>query len=192
MLDWVQAMKIYTKTGDTGDTGLLGGGRVRKDDLRIEAYGTIDELNSALGVAFALEEAFEVLPYPFWKTVRSDLFRLGTELATPPTVRATIEFVEAGDIKVLEEEIDRMETHLEPLKNFILPGGSELAARLHVARTTCRRAERMAVHLNAHSAIRVECIQYLNRLSDLLFVAARFANESLDYDDVPWIPERKR
>jgi cob(I)alamin adenosyltransferase len=174
-------VKIYTRTGDTGETSLFGGARVRKDDARIEAYGTIDELNSVLGVvraswASSLDGQFHA--------IQSDLFDIGAHLASPGTSR----FAGPPSERVtsLEHDIDAMESELAPLKTFILPGGTLAAAQLHVARTVCRRAERLVVSLNDDDDATKASITYLNRLSDFLFVAARFANHKSGMADVPW------
>ncbi len=187
-------MKIYTKAGDAGETGLYGGARVPKDDARVEAYGTVDELNCALGVVRAAlkgDEDYALL----LACLQSELFDLGAELATPParldtTLGQRVPLVTDQRVAALEREIDRLETALEPLKTFILPGGTPAAAALHVARAVCRRAERRAVTL-AHSdagTVRPEALRYLNRLSDLLFVLARYANHGAGVPDVPWHP----
>ena len=170
-------MKIYTKTGDAGETSLFGGARVPKDDSRIEAYGTIDELNSFLGVARASWPASPIDQH--FDRIQSDLFDIGAHLASPGTSRFA--GVDPEHVVELERAIDAMESELEPLRNFILPGGSAPAAHLHVARTVCRRAERLVVALHDESSI-----VYLNRLSDFLFVAARFANRKHGVADVPW------
>jgi cob(I)alamin adenosyltransferase len=179
-------MKIYTKTGDRGDTGLFGGPRVSKDAPRIEAYGTVDELNSVLGVARSsgLDEAIGDL----LQRIQNDLFALGAQLATPDPATHQTALVGARQIAALEEAIDHFETGLEPLRQFILPGGHPAAAQLHLARTVCRRAERRVVTLVRESAepIATEVVIYLNRLSDLLFVLARAVNHSAGRDDVPW------
>lgn len=175
-------MKIYTRTGDQGQTSLFGGARVAKNDARIEAYGTIDELNSFIGVARTTP-----IPADTDKTldqVQHDLFEIGAHLASPGTSR--FPGVETARIEDLERAIDTMERELAPLKNFILPGGSSGAAQLHVARTVCRRAERLVVALGDDTDATRSTIAYLNRLSDYLFVAARFANLRADVDDVPW------
>ena len=172
-------MKIYTKTGDRGDTSLVGGARVRKDHPRIAAYGTVDELNSHIGVvraAWSRGPIDEVLA-----VVQRDLFEIGAQLASDG---ARFSGVGPDRIADLEREIDRMEEQLTQLTTFILPGGSLAAAHLHVARTVCRRAERLVIALaneESHSTV-----AYLNRLSDYLFVAARFANLKAGVTDVPW------
>jgi cob(I)alamin adenosyltransferase len=171
-------MKIYTKTGDEGETSLLTGARVAKNDSRIDAYGTIDELNSHLGVARA---AWPESPIdPILAAVQDDLFDLGAHLAAAGDSR--FPGVHPDRVTALEEAIDAMESELQPLRNFILPGGSVAAAQLHVCRTVCRRAERLAVAI--HEA--QDGIRYLNRLSDYLFVAARYTNQRLGVADVIW------
>ena len=175
-------MKIYTRTGDHGQTSLFGGTRVAKSDARIEAYGTIDELSSFLGVARAA--ALPSFVDDEVHQVQIDLFEIGAHLASPGTSR--FPGVEATRIEALERAIDGMESEIEPLKNFILPAGVSGAAHLHVARTVCRRAERLVVALEDFSPATISTIAYLNRLSDYLFVAARFANHKAGVADVPW------
>lgn len=175
-------MKIYTRTGDAGQTSLFGGTRVPKNDARIEAYGTIDELNSHLGVARA---SWPSSPLDAGlHEAQNDLFEIGAHLASPGTSR--FPGVETEQIAKLERAIDAMESELAPLRNFILPGGSLAAAQLHVARTVCRRAERLVVALHDESPATQSSIAYLNRLSDFLFVAARFANQKAGVADVEW------
>ena len=168
-------MKIYTRTGDHGETSLFGGKRVAKNDARIEAYGTVDELSSFLGAIAGFEEI---------AAIQSDLFEIGAHLASPGTSR----FPGVGQtrIEALERSIDAMERELAPLTSFILPGGSSAAAQIHIARTVCRRAERRVVALEDETAATRSTIAYLNRLSDWLFVAARFANHRAGVADVPW------
>ncbi len=177
-------MKIYTKTGDAGETGLFGGPRVRKDHARIEAFGTVDELNSHLGMVrtHSVAAAFD----PLLRTVQNELFDLGAQLATPDTAD---ERITAKHVEALEREIDRHEAMLDELKNFILPAGTPLAAAFHVARTVCRRAERRVVTLAMQPAttIPANAIEYLNRLGDLLFVLARVANRQAGVSDDPWV-----
>lgn len=185
-------MKIYTRTGDRGDTGLFGGGRVPKDDARVEAYGAVDELNAVLGLAIArLREDDEQQIAARLETVQADLFSLGAHLATPSAEhggRATAHLPDLPDRRVAEMEgwIDEAEAELEPLKVFILPGGGESAARLHHTRTVCRRAERRVITLARDVRLDDLVIVYLNRLSDLLFTLARLANRRAGTDDVPW------
>jgi cob(I)alamin adenosyltransferase len=175
-------MKIYTRTGDAGETSLFGGTRVRKDDARIEAYGTVDELNSFIGVARASwpESPFDGQLHE----IQSDLFDIGAHLASPGTSR--FGGPAAARVTGLEQAIDAMESKLAPLKSFILPSGCQAAAHLHVARTVCRRAERLVVALCDGDEATRASITYLNRLSDFLFVAARFANHRQGVADVPW------
>ncbi len=177
-------MKIYTKGGDRGETSLLGGGRVRKDHERIEAYGTTDELNSVLGVVRASNPG-SILDESLHR-IQMDLFEIGAHLAANP---GDERFAGVGSERILEleEEIDRMELELTPLKNFILPGGHPSAAQLHIARTVCRRAERLIVALHESSETMNSTLTYLNRLSDHLFVAARYANHLQGIEDIPWV-----
>ena len=181
-------MRIYTRTGDEGDTGLFGGGRVSKDDPRVEAYGAVDELNAAIGMA----RAIELLPRvdEILAPVQRDLFGLGAILATPDLEKMHEQLVKAriddARITQLERAIDAGEDELEPLKAFILPGGTPKAAALHVARTVCRRAERRVVHLQQTVELPPLVTVYLNRLSDLLFVLARVANRRAGAGEVTW------
>ncbi|HET7542398.1 MAG TPA: cob(I)yrinic acid a,c-diamide adenosyltransferase [Polyangiaceae bacterium] len=179
-------MKIYTRTGDAGETGLFGGARVGKDDPRVEAYGTVDELNSCLGVVRALGASTETDEALL--QIQSDLFTLGAELACAPGKEQKLNMTVLGEADILRLEgwIDRSEAPLEPLKNFVLPGGSTSAAELHKARTVCRRAERRTLTASHSSAIRSEVLIYLNRLSDLLFVLARYENHVAGLSDIPW------
>jgi cob(I)alamin adenosyltransferase len=181
-------MKIYTKTGDKGDTGLFGGGRVPKDDDRVEAYGDVDELNAVLGLARAVEplpRVDEVLV-----PLQRDLFSIGALLATPDLEKMHGHLAKANiddrRITGLEQAIDDCDKELEPLKAFIIPGGSRKGAVLHVARTVCRRAERRVVHLQREVEIPSIVVVYLNRLSDLLFVLARVANVRTGTGEVTW------
>jgi len=176
-------VKIYTRTGDKGETSLFGGSRVSKNDPRIEAYGTIDELNSHLGLCRAAKLAAPIEAE--LDRAQSDLFDIGAYLAAPGSDRfSSVSPDRVGD---LERAIDAMESALQPLKTFIVPGGSEAAARLHVARTVCRRAERRVIALDDASEEMLATIAYLNRLSDFLFVAARVANQLQGVTDTPWI-----
>ncbi|RPH53693.1 MAG: cob(I)yrinic acid a,c-diamide adenosyltransferase [Acidobacteria bacterium] len=178
-------MKIYTRTGDRGDTALFGGQRVPKDALRVEAYGTIDELNSVLGIVLADNNDPEI--EMFLRPVQSLLFDLGAALATPRSAgRRKVRRIEASDAAGLETLIDRFDARLEPLKAFILPGGSALAARLHFARTVCRRAERICVRLTRNEDIGDAVTMLLNRLSDLLFVLARYSNVRANSPEIQW------
>lgn len=182
-------MRIYTRTGDEGDTALFGGGRVGKNHPRVEAYGDVDELNAVLGMARAVEmmpRIDEVLV-----PVQRDLFAIGALLATPDHDKMREQLVKARideqRIEELERAIDAAEAELEPLRSFIIPGGTPKAAALHVARTVCRRAERDVVTLSHAEAINPQVIIYLNRLSDFLFVLARVCNDN-GRRDVLWVP----
>jgi len=179
-------MKIYTRTGDTGDTGLFGGPRVRKDHARIEAYGTIDELNAVLGMVRSQELPPELST--LLETFQNDLFTLGAELATPDPGQHEMPRVAENDVARLEKQIDHFEALLPPLKQFILPSGSSAGTMLHVARAVCRRAERRVVTLQetATETVSTTILVYLNRLSDLLFVLARFANQQAGQPEIPW------
>lgn len=180
-------MKIYTKTGDKGDTSLFGGQRVPKDALRIEAYGTIDELNSILGIVLAENSDRRV--GDILTLVQKELFALGADLATPRSAASKIiKRFEPKDAYTLEKLIDGLESHIKPLKSFILPGGSAVAARIHFARTVCRRAERAVVRLSRNEDIGDGITVYLNRLSDLLFVLARYANHAAGIPEIKWKP----
>jgi cob(I)alamin adenosyltransferase len=184
-------MKIYTKTGDKGETGLLAGGRTGKDTVRIQAYGTVDECNAVLGIVRTHdigEQLDEML-----NNVQHKLFVVGSDLATPGGQRTTIDRISDEDVEKLEADIDLLEKTLPTLKAFILPGGSPGASYLHLARTICRRAERLAVTLSREEATAVQIVKYLNRLSDFLFVAARSANLHSGIDDRLWdSPRRKK
>jgi len=182
--------KIYTRRGDDGSTGLFGGPRVRKDDLRVAAYGDVDELNSALGVA--REELPEGDLRARVDALQTELFTLGAELATPDADKAPKEVprIAAEHVARLEQEIDRLTGELPEMKNFILPGGSRAGAALHFCRTVCRRAERKAVSLADGSPVSPQALAYLNRLSDLLFVMARAANLRAGGREIPWVPSK--
>ena len=186
--------KIYTRRGDDGSTGLFGGPRVRKDDLRVSAYGDLDELNSLLGVARCeLEDARVQDLAHFVDGLQSELFNLGAELSTPDPAAApkSVPRVRAEDIERLEREIDRLTAELAPMRFFIMPGGSRAASALHVCRTVCRRAERTAVELAEGGNVSAESLAYLNRLSDLLFTMARAANLRLGVAEIPWVAPKQ-
>ncbi len=192
--------KIYTRTGDKGDTALATGERVPKHALRIESYGTTDELNAVLGIARLHTQAMPDLD-AMLSRIQNDLFDLGADLATPykgPNEQEELGYeplrIVASQVDRLESEIDCMNEELEPLRSFILPGGHEAAAHLHHARTVCRRAERIATALagEAGEEISEACLQYLNRLSDFLFVAARYVNKAEGDGDVLWVPGASR
>jgi cob(I)alamin adenosyltransferase len=183
-------MKIYTRTGDDGTTGLFGGGRRSKADLRVEAYGTIDEANAAIGLARAagLSPALDAV----LEGVQSDLFTVGAELGCVPGQEAKLKMnlIAAEDAERLERAIDAAEEGLPPLKTFVLSGGCSGAAALHLARCVVRRAERVVIAAGGDEPIRTEPIVYLNRLSDLLFTFARRANHDAGVADVPWLPRK--
>jgi cob(I)alamin adenosyltransferase len=182
--------KIYTRRGDDGSTGLFGGPRVRKDDLRVAAYGDVDELNSALGVAREEVPAGDLRD--LIDTLQSELFTLGAELATPDAAAAPkdVPRITPDHVARLEFEIDRLTEQLPPMKNFILPGGSRPGAALHFCRTVCRRAERKVVELAESAPVSKDALAYVNRLSDLLFVMARAANLRVGGREIPWVPSR--
>jgi cob(I)alamin adenosyltransferase len=179
-------VKIYTKTGDQGMTGLLGNRRVPKDDARIEAYGTVDELNAMLGLVrtHGLDKAVDGL----LAVVQGDLFVVGSALADPAPGGPFHNVITGEHIARLESAIDTLETELQPLTQFILPGGTLAAAQIHLARTICRRAERLTVKLSRQPGEDVpgSLVIYLNRLSDLLFVVARIVNHRAGVADIPW------
>ena len=187
-------MKIYTRTGDRGETGLFGGRRVAKDDARVEAYGAVDELNSVLGVALAhmADDEMDDVARGL-RAVQADLFTVGANLATPSVEdggreNRHVPGLPADRVAELEAWIDRAEAELAPLTSFVLPGGSPAAAHLHLARTVCRRAERRVVTLARDAHVGEAWVTYLNRLSDLLFTLARLANRRAAVEDVPWTP----
>lgn len=181
--------KIYTRTGDDGTTGLGDGSRTAKDSRRVEAYGTVDELNSVIGVVIAELDRIEGLDElaTLLRDIQHQLFDLGGELCIPES-----EMITDGHIERLENELDRLNEPLPSLKEFILPGGSPAAAHTHLARTVCRRAERRLIALARHEAVNAPAIRYLNRLSDLLFVIARTAARASGAGEVLWNHERKR
>ncbi len=189
-------MKIYTKTGDKGTTALFGGTRVSKDHLRIESYGTIDELNSYVGLV--KDQATNKETKKALIKVQNDLFTLGAMLATPPEKetlksgkeRLNIPKINASSIQFLEDEIDFMNTKLPQMTHFILPGGHTTVSFCHIARCVCRRAERLSVSLNEEAEINPDVLTYLNRLSDYLFVLARKLSQDLSAEEVKWIPEK--
>lgn len=187
----VRINRVYTKTGDDGGTHLVGGHRVGKDDLRIECYGTVDELNSAIGVARLHSQAPEVQPLDeILARVQAELFNLGSQLATrAEDIRPTQPVILERHVTRLEQEIDHFNEDLPELKSFVLPGGGALGAHLHLCRTVCRRAERLAVSLGRRETVAAEVIHYLNRLSDAFFVLARAAAQKTGHAEVLWRPE---
>jgi len=179
------AFKIYTKTGDKGETALLGGTRVPKHHIRIEAYGTVDELNSWIGqIRDSVQTEFEEELYK----IQNYLFTIGSHLATTPSkeVKMSLPDLEDGQIKFLEERIDIMEETLPALTNFVLPGGDASASKIHIARCVCRRAERISVALSSEEDIDQSIVQYLNRLSDYLFVLSRYVLQKNNGTEVIW------
>jgi cob(I)alamin adenosyltransferase len=187
-------MKLYTKAGDDGGTALFGGERVSKEDPRVQAYGAIDEANAAIGAAAAAPDLPPMLKEPLMELM-SDLFDVGAELATPPAkqgalARALTTRVDDARVVGLEAAIDDASARVPALSSFVLPTGGDAAARLHLARTVVRRAEREVVGLRRHAEVRDVVIHYLNRLSDLLFAYARLAAHSNGHGDVPWRPRR--
>ncbi len=183
--------RIYTKTGDRGETSLVGGQRTPKDALRIECYGTVDELNAFIGMA-SVSAADAVPPLvPILRRVQHELFNLGSILATAPQdTHPRQPRVTPVEIRQLEKEIDAMNAELAPLRSFVLPGGSRLSTELHACRTICRRAERIAVRLAREESLEPDALRYLNRLSDALFVWSRWANRFLNVPEILWEPNR--
>ncbi len=182
------SFRIYTKTGDQGQTSLIGGTKVSKADLRIECYGTVDELNAYTGLCKDLlqdENTRRIL-----QEIQEHLFIIGTDLAMDPQkeINMPVPTLQKADIDMLEKEIDRMDAMMEPLKNFILPGGHTAISHLHVARCVCRRAERCCVRLANEEPVKPDIIIYLNRLSDYLFVLARYTGHLLKVADIAWKP----
>jgi cob(I)alamin adenosyltransferase len=193
----VRLDKIYTRSGDDGTTGLASGKRRRKDDLRVAAYGTVDEANAALGLA-RLSTAADPELDPMLARLQNDLFDLGADLATPPA-EAPLPYeplrITQTQVDRLEREIDRLNADLAPLRSFVLPGGTPAAAALHLARTIARRAERLMVALAATEPVGAPSLKYVNRLSDFLFVAARYVNHKAEGEgggDVLWVPGKNR
>ncbi len=178
--------KIYTRTGDDGTTGLGDGTRVAKDSLRVNAYGTVDEANSCIGLMLASDEMLDDIR-DLLVHVQHQMFDLGGELCIPGHAA-----IFDADIDALEERLDHYNEGLPPLKDFILPGGGEAAARCHVARTVVRRAERETVSLSREEAVRPQAVRYLNRLSDLLFVLARVLARSSGHGEVVWNHDRRK
>ena len=181
-------MKIYTKAGDDGSTGLIGGQRVRKSDARIDCVGAVDEVNASLGWCATVATGPMAMQASQLRVIQNDLFAIGSHLALADgaTTGGSLPPLEESIVSRLEMEIDAAERALQPLRNFILPGGTELAARLHLARTVCRRAERRVVSFALDRPVPAVILTYLNRLSDWLFVQARLANHTAGVADVPW------
>ncbi len=188
--------KLYTRSGDDGTTGLFSGARVSKNHPRIEAYGTVDEFNAVLGLCIAATSVgnkTEVIG-TILRQIQSRMFDIGADLATPEGASNEARIVRIGESHVAEIEawIDQIDGQNEPLRNFVMPGGSELAARLHLARTTCRRAERLIVGLTHSEPVGDSLLQYINRVSDLLFAMARLSNRLAGVQDMPWLPHGRQ
>jgi len=182
-------MKIYTKTGDTGKTSLVEGTRLSKSDDRIEAYGTVDELNSFLGLL--ADHEVNKKRYPILKSIQDNLFVIGANLASDPTKKTSkVPPIENKDIEILETEMDEMDSHLPELRHFVLPGGHVAVSLAHVARTVCRRAERCVIRLSEHDEVPELVVIYLNRLSDYFFVLSRKMCQELEVEEVKWIPRK--
>lgn len=189
-------MKIYTKTGDDGTTGLFGGTRVPKHHIRIESYGTLDELNSWLGLIRVQD--IDVLSKQALATIQENLFTIGAYLAMDPKKeklkngrdRLNIAKITDNDMDFLEGEIDRMEEHLAPMTHFILPGGNTVVSYCHISRTICRRCERLISQLHQTEAVDPYLLSYINRLSDFLFVLARKLTNALQAEEIQWIPDK--
>ena len=190
-------MKIYTKTGDKGTTALFGGTRVPKHHIRIESYGTIDELNSHIGLI--RDQAIDPIHKKVLMEIQDRLFTVGAILATDPEKttlkngkdRLNIPKISESDIKLLEDNMDNMNAALPPMTNFVLPGGHQTVSLCHIARTVCRRAERLASHLNDMEPFQPETLMYINRLSDYLFVLARKLSHELQAEEIKWIPKKE-
>ena len=180
------AFKIYTKTGDAGQTALFGGRRLPKSDLRIDAYGTVDELNSFIGMFRDVSKKEE--DRTILKEIQNLLFTIGANLAMDPAKNLDPPDIHLTDIELLEKRIDEMEMELPPLKNFILPGGHPTVSYCHIARTVCRRAERLVVALHQVDPVEILILQYLNRLSDFFFVLGRKLAKDLNVEEVVWNP----
>ncbi len=178
--------KIYTKTGDKGETSLFGGARLSKDDIRIEAYGTVDELNASIGYLYELVPSKDVRKALF--IVQNKLFNIGSVLAVDPTKDFELPGVNEGDVTFLEREIDRMQATLPELKQFVLPSGHRQGAWAHMSRTICRRAERRVVSLSASADVDDHILTYLNRLSDYLFTLSRYLVHQNGAEEVKWDP----
>ena len=191
-------MKIYTKSGDKGETSLFGGTRVPKHHLRIEAYGTVDELNSFIGLI--RDQKIDKHTIQILIKIQSDLFTLGAMLATPPEKeklktgkeRLFISKINQASVALLEDEIDALNETLSPMTHFVLPGGHTTVSFCHIARCVCRRAERLVSHLSDESTVDEQILVYLNRLSDYLFVLARKLTNENKAQEIPWIPEKKK
>jgi cob(I)alamin adenosyltransferase len=185
----INKMKVYTKKGDKGMTSLIGGTRVPKHHLRIESYGTVDELNSYIGVI--RDHKIGEHPTAILIEIQDRLFTIGSLLAADPEgSKMKLPELSASDIEFLENEIDKMDEELPPMRNFVLPGGNQAISFCHVARCVCRRAERITVHLSEESPVDKTIMQYLNRLSDYLFVLSRYLTKKMGAPETPWVPRQ--
>lgn len=183
-------MKIYTRKGDKGETSLIGGVRVPKHHIRIEAYGTLDELNSYLGILRSFTD--DKYNPKVLAEIQDRLFTIGSHLASAPNSKMILPDLEQSDVLLLEETIDKMNTELPELRSFVLPAGSQDIAHCHVARCICRRAERLAVHLNEEEGVEALILEYLNRLSDYLFVLGRYKAFTSGIGEVAWQPRTSK
>lgn len=181
-------MKIYTKTGDKGQTGLFGGKRLSKSDSRINAYGTVDELNAHIGLVADIQKDKEL--QLFLRKIQDRLFVIGSMLAADPDKNMKVPHIKEHDISQIEEAIDKLESELSPLQHFILPGGHEHISFCHIARCVCRRGERDVVHLAEKEAVDNYIIIYLNRLSDFLFILCRKMAKDIGVEEIKWMPEK--
>jgi cob(I)alamin adenosyltransferase len=182
-------MKIYTRTGDSGKTSLVEGTRISKSDLRIEAYGTVDELNSFLGLL--ADHEVNQKRYPLLKSIQDNLFVIGANLASDPSKKAEkVPPVQPADVEILEKEMDEMDRELPELRHFVLPGGNVAVSLAHVARTVCRRAERHVIKLAESEPVAELVVIYLNRLSDFFFVLSRKMCQELGVEEVKWVPRK--
>lgn len=180
-------MKVYTKSGDKGKTGLIGGTRVPKFALRIDAYGTVDELNAHIGLL--RDHAISATYKMEFLFIQDRLFTIGSWLASDPVKgKMQLPEIKEADVLMLENSIDQMDTLLEPMRSFVLPGGHETVSFCHIARTVCRRAERVVTHLHAEEPVNPLILAYINRLSDYLFVYGRLATKELKAEEIPWKP----
>lgn len=183
-------MKIYTKTGDTGSTSLFGGKRVLKSDLRIDTYGTVDELNSYIGLL--RDQTVNAIRKEFLVEIQDRLFTIGSILATEPgNSKVSIPALAEEDVELLETEMDNMDAKLPPMRSFVLPGGHTSVSICHITRTVCRRAERLVIALDAVEKVEPLVIKYLNRLSDYLFMLSRKMTAELGAEETPWKPRMK-
>ena len=183
-------MKIYTRKGDDGTTSLIGGVRIPKHDLRIESYGTVDELNSYVGLI--RDQDIDKRHIGVLLEIQDRLFSIGSHLASDPVKsRMVLPELSDDDITLLETEIDKMDQELEPMRSFVLPGGNTIVSYVHIARCVCRRAERLVVHLSENTIVDEKIVKYLNRLSDYFFTLSRKLTKELDAKEIPWVPKKQ-